>query len=601
MPSNTSSTQVDLDFDSLKNSLKNFLRSQSQFKDYDYDGSNLSVLLDLLAYNTHKNAFYLNMAISEGFLDSAVLRDSVSSIAKELNYLPRSRRSTKAQVRVNFTATGENQPYTISKGSSFSCQVKNANYIFSIPETIVVSSQNTSFTFDTDVYEGVYIKDAYIMQSGIELQRFRISNKEVDTTSVNVTVYEDGSSEGTRYSAATTLLGLNESSKVFFIQSAENGYYEILFGDNVIGRKPKDGSTIVIDYRVSLGAAPNGARDFTINFNPAENNGLSDLTTIDNVITLSTGVDGRAEESIESIRYYAPRHFQVQERCVVPFDYEIALKTQFPEINAVSVYGGEEVNPPQFGRVFIAVDISDVDGFPESKKRQYYDFIKSRNSLTVTPVFVDPDFTYVDITSKVKYNINITDSSFERIKTLVTDAITTYNEVELDDFKTTLRLSQLVADIDDSDTSIVSNETDIRLYKKVTPLLGRAQNLDINFEQEISDDFPKPTRHPINDRIAVTSSAFTYAGTRCFLGDDGAGIMRIMKADGDNLVKVTNIGTVDYTTGLVKLVSFEIDSYEQDFLKVFVLPVERDVASDKNTILTIEPEGIHLTIEALRL
>jgi len=590
---------IDLDFDSLKNSFKNYLRTQDQFKDYDFEGSNINVLLDLLAYNTTKNAFFLNMAISESFLDSAQLRDSVASIAKELNYLPRSRRSAKAQLEVNFEATGDNQPYTISKGSTFNTQLKNQSFVFSVPETLVCSSTNTSFTFTTDVYEGIYLKDVYVFIATEDLQRFRISNKEVDTSSVTVTVYEDNNQVGVRYNYATTLLDLNETSKVFFMQSAENGYYEVLFGDNVIGKRPKVNSRIVIDYRISNAELANGAKDFTINFDPT---GASELSTTPDIVTITQASGGRTQETNDSVRYYAPRHFQVQERTVVPSDYEVALQTQFPEINAVSVYGGEELDPPRFGKVFIAVDIENIEGIPDSKKREYYSFIKSRNPLSIEPVFVNPDFTYLAITSAVKYNINVTDSSFDRIKTLVTDAITTYNTEVLDDFKVTLRYSKLTAAIDNSDESIVSNETDIQVYKKLSPRLGRAQNLVTSFAMELSQEFPsQDDRHPATNRTTISSSSFVYYGVNAFLEDDGLGKIRIVRADGANYIKITDVGTVNYETGDINIANFRIESFDGAYLKIYARPAHKDISSDLNTILTLEADEIHLTVEALRL
>ena len=217
---NSSINLVGLDFSDIKQDFKNYLKSQDQFKDYDFDGSNMSVLMDLLAYNTYKNAFYLNMAVSEAFLDSSQMEASVLSHAKELNYIPRSARSSKAKIVVNFQASGDNQPYTVEKGSSFTSIIKNESFIFTIPEALSVSSTNTTFSFETYVYEGVYLKDSYIVDTSIDTQRFILTNKNVDTDSLVVTVYEDGSDVGENYTMSSTLLDLNSTSKVYFLQAS---------------------------------------------------------------------------------------------------------------------------------------------------------------------------------------------------------------------------------------------------------------------------------------------------------------------------------------------------------------------------------------------
>jgi hypothetical protein len=599
MPSNTSINLIDLDFDSLKNSLKNYLTSQQQFKDYDYEGSNMNVLLDILSYNTFKNAFFINMAISEGFIDSSQLRQSIISHAKELNYTPRSTRSSKARVKVNFSASGENQPYIIQKGSTFGTVVKSQSYNFSIPETIVVSSVDTNFSFETDVYEGVYIKDTYLYDDTVEYPRFKITNKTVDTNSITVVVYEDGSLNGDTYSFAPNLLGLNQSSKVYFLQASENGYYEIIFGDGAIGRKPKNNASLIIDYRVSEGSAADGAKSFAINFEPT---GFLETTNTIEIMTIESSKNGAEPESIESIRYYAPRHFQVQERTVTASDYQIALKTRFPEINAINVFGGEELNPPRYGKVFVSIDVSNIDGIPDSKKYEYLEFLRQRMPLSIDPLIIEPEFMYFDITSVVRYNLNLSKLTPERIKTLVTNAINEYNNTTLDDFATTLRYSVLLNKIDTSDTSIVSNVTDIKIYKKISPAFSVAQNIDLNFNLKLIDDIPVMLDvHPSYDRHAVGSTEFLYNGQVVTLEDNGNGVVRMVLSRGLNHIRVADVGTVNYETGLVKLTNFVAQSYDGTAIKVFVIPRDKDISSTKNTIFTTEPDAIHLSVEAIRV
>jgi hypothetical protein len=595
---NSSLNLVGLDFSTLKNDFKNFLRSQDTFKDYDFEGSNISVLMDLMAYNTYKNAFYLNMAVSEAFLDSSQLEASVLSHAKELNYVPRSSRSSKCKIRVDFQASGDTQPYLIEKGSSFTSIVKNTSYIFTIPESTILSSANTTFSFETYVYEGVYLKESFIVDYNQENQRFIATNKNIDTESLTVTVYEDGSDIGENYALTTSLLGLTSTSKVFFLQASDLGNYEIIFGDGIIGKKPKDRSTIVLDYRVSNGSGANGAKDFSINFDPA----AGDLLETPQITVLEESIGGLEKESLSSIKYYAPRHFQIQERAITPSDYEIILKTQFPEINTISVYGGEEIDPPRFGKVFIAIDVSDVDGIPENRKNEYYSFIKRRSPLSIDPIIVEPIFTYIAVTSKVRYNVNISKATPDRLKSLVTQSINDYNTEYLNDFNSTLRYSKFNSSIDSSDTSIVSNLTELQIYKKIKPIIGVGQNIDINFNVSLTNDLPELSdQHSDNDRHTIGSSLFIYNGIDCLIEDNGSGIIRIAQPIGNLHKKVIDIGTVDYDRGVIKLINFKVDSYEGNEVKIYAKPKDNDITVGKNTILTIESSEIKIAVESVRV
>ncbi len=600
MPANNSLNLVDLDFAFLKNSLKTYLQGQPFLSDYDFEGSNLNVLLDLLVYNTQKNAFFLNMNIAESFLDSAQLRDSILSHAKNLNYTPRSARSARATVTLSFEATQESQPYVIPKGSSFTSFVKNESYIFSIPEVLILSSANTTYTTEIDIYEGVYLKDTYIFASDEENQRFRISNRNVDTESLTVTVYEDNVVVGDEYTLATSLLDVDATDKVFFLQASENGYYEVLFGNGIIGRKPKRNATITLDYRVSSATKANGARTFIANFDPT--GAISELTNTPTVTTEEAATGGADPESNESIRYIAPRHFQVQERAVIESDAEVLLRTQFPEINAVSVFGGDKVDPPRFGKLFVSVDISDVDGLPDFKKREYENFLRRRCNLSIRPIIIEPEFSYVDIDTLVRYNVNTGGLSEDNIRTLVVSAISEYNENFLDDFSVTLRYSALVELISDLDESIVSNITRVQLYKKVSPELLVAQNLDIDFAIELLDEFSlRETSYSVNDRTCITSTAFRFQNQNVLLADDGNGNLRLVKNDGTTVTKVADIGTVDYTSGLLQLTNFFVQDYDGSHIKVFARPADVDITAAQNTILSIEPDRINVEVELLNV
>lgn len=611
---NSSVNLVNLDFDTLKSSFVNYLKQQSQFQDYNFDGAALNVLLDILSYNTYKNAFYTNMIFSESFLDSAQMKESMFSHAKELNYLPRSARSSVANITINFTASGDSQPYLIRKGETFSTVIKQSSYTYSVAEDIVLTSSNTSFTATFDIYEGFYTKDSYVMDYSVENQKFKITNDNADTNSLIVLVYEDGAQTPNKFLRATSLLGLTETSQVYFIQGTSDGKYEILFGDNILGRKPKNSSTVVLDYRVTAGSAANGAKSFSINFDPT---GVDELTsavgvTVNQYTPQTQGsysVNGAEAESIESIRYYAPRHFQTQERAVTVNDYETILKTQFPEIGAISVYGGEEVSPPRYGKVFVAVDVKNVEGLPDSKKIEYYNFIKSRSPLSIDPIFTEPEFTYVQVKSNVKYNINLTTRTTQNIKADVMLTIDEFSNTYLNDFKTSLRYSKLIRTIDDVDMSIISNETELHAYKKILPRLSVPQNinLDFNFPIEQTDYVSNETafvtssaRHEVKDTRAIHSTFFRYNGEKCLIEDDGAGKLRIVKEEGGYHYVIREVGSVNYNTGEIKLTNFTLDLYDGNYFKIYVSPKNKDIIGSRNEILSIEPDEVLVTVEAIR-
>lgn len=609
---NSSINLVGLDFDTYKSDLISFLRTQDQFKDYNFEASNMNVLLDLLAYNTYKNSFYLNMVFAESFLDSAQMRQSIFSHAKELNYLPRSSRSAVANVTLSFTASGESQPYLIRKGETFTTIIKQNSYTFSTDDDILLTSPNNTFSTTFNIYEGFYVKETYIVDYGQGYQRFKINNPNVDTDSIVVLVYEDNLLTPKKFTRATSLLGLTESSEVYFIQGSVDAQYEILFGDGVLGRRPKNGSTIVIDYRTSSGSEANGAKTFAANFDPTGGELTSAIVVGVNRFSNTTAgaysVNGDSPESTDSIRYYAPRYFQTQERAVTVNDYEIVLKTQFPEIGAVSVYGGEEVNPPRYGKVFVAIDIKNVDGLPDAKKQEYYTFLKSRSPLSIDPIFVEPQFTYVRVNTKVKFNQNITTRTAQNLKTATALTVTEFANKYLNDFKSTLHYSKLVASIDDVDTSIISNDTEIHAYKKLPVILGTPQNIIVNFGFPIKEtDYVQDTRgttvaasHKMKNNRSIHSSLFTFNGEKCLIEEDGVGNLRVVKQVGDTHYVVKSIGTVDYKTGYISLVNLQVDSYEGNALKLFVSSAAADIYGLRNEVLTIEPNEIYVDVEAVR-
>jgi hypothetical protein len=599
---NNSLNIATLDFDTIKANLKAHLKSQAIFKDFDFEGSNIAVLIELLSYNTALQSFYVNMLASESFLDSAQLRSSVISHAKELNYRPRSARSAGATIQLT-VQQNNNNTLTIPKGTTFTATYNSKSYTFSTDEVRVyyanLDANTNTYIFNTDnidIYEGFFVTETFVMDYSNESLRFVLSNENLDSSSLVVTSIEDGGSTLVNYTLADSLLGLTAESKNYFLQAAEQEKYEILFGDDIIGRRPPDGAVITVQYRISSGQDPNGASLFSPDTDlTSDNSGRVTVTTV----TKATG--GDVPETISSIKFNAPRHFQTQQRAITTSDYETLLKTQFPEIDAISVYGGDLVSPPQYGKVFIAVSVAGLEIVPSSKKQEYFNFIKPMMANPIQPVFVNPTFVYARVDTTVKYNLNITTLKPDEIRLLVTNSINEYNTDNLNDFNSTLYGSRLIAAVDDSHQSVVSNDTKVYVYKKIIPLLGPAQNVDVNLGVELRNDIPElSTVHITNELRTVFSSTFTLNGEIVLIEDDGNGILRIMRPSDNGYTFVKNIGTVDYDRGAIQLVNFSCEKFEGQSIRFYALPRESDVTSSFNDILKIDPAEVNVTVETVR-
>lgn len=593
MAANSNIILSNLDFDTLKNTFKTFLQSQDRFNDYDFDGTNINVLLDLLSYNTFQNAFYLNMIGNEMFLDTAQLRDSVISHAKELNYTPRSFKSAQANVDITIVSNDTSKrSIVVPKGTSFTSRFGTKNFTFTTAENIIINeftlNTNNTITFtgsNIPLYEGYYISDSFVYRAG-NPQRFIITNKNVDTSSIGVTVLENAGATALTYTRASSLFGITSTSQSYFLQGCESDSYELLFGDGITGRAPVDNAVIVAEYRISNGQLPNGCKTFIPD---STIDGEANITI--NVNTPAAG--GSISESIDSIKYNAPRHFTTQERAVTTEDYENILKQSFPEINTVSAYGGENLDPPQFGKVFIAVDLQEFDGVPTVKKDEYYRFIKPRSPVSIDPVFVDPEYTYIGITSAVKYNINTTKLTSDDIRTLVSSAILNYAQVNLNNFNRVFRYSKAVNAIDSAQVAIISNETTVKVIKVLNPTIGELSTFDINFL------IPLDTSLSVSGGgYTVQSSRFTYNNQKVTLQDDGNGTVNIVSVMTQQVI--TNIGTVDYETGLIQITNFRVTGFDGANIKIYVVPRNKDIQTINNVILNIIEEDINLTIVPVR-
>lgn len=586
-----------LDFNTLRANLKAYLEGQDRFKDYDFDGSNISVLLDLLAYNTYQNAFYLNMIGNEMFLDTATLRDSVVSHAKELNYLPRSYTSASATIRVKINVSNTNAfTETIPQNYKFTSTVAGNTYTFSTAEPYIVTrNANNEFISQIDVYEGFLLTEKFVVNTNLTEQRFVLSNDRVDTDSIEVFVFPSvGSANSTEYTFTTSIFGLSSNSSVYFLQAAEDNKYEIVFGDGVVGKKPQNGNLISVNYRISSGNTVNGISSFT----PQSTvNGYS--LAVQSVISPAAG--GAESESISSIKYNATRFFQTQDRVVTREDYKSLIIANFPEIKSISVYGGEEIPiTPQYGKVVISPVTQTGNPVTQNTADRILTFVKTRSPLSIEPTIIDPDFLDIYISSTVRYNVNQTTLSANQIKSLVTNTIGTFNNDNLIDFNKTFRYSKFVAAINTSHPSVVSNETSVIMAKTIIPLLNDNYSETINYGNEIKRDDYNVSR-PLTNEFSVYSSQITYNSRPAYFGEDGAGQLFVyeLTGSGRNILR-TNAGTVDYINGVINISSIVISDFVGSGITFFAIPAKQDIRSLRNTVLRIDNTQTIITVEAIK-
>ena len=601
---NTATSVVDLDFQTIKSNLSNFLSSQNNIKDYDFAGSNLNVLLDVLAYNTYLNNFYTNMIANEMFLDTAQIKDSIISHAKELNYLPRSASSSKAVINVKVNPTDDPGSVTIPKWHKFSTTIAGATKTFSTQsEHIITKSEDangnpTWIGNNIEIYEGRIIEEFFTVDTANNFVA-ELSNADIDIDHLEVNIrVSNTSSINAVWSKADTLFGLSASSNSYFIEPAKSNLYRITFGDGIFGKKPSVGNIIKAKYRVSSKKEGDNGKIF------------SSVTSIDgygnSVVTTVTNSTGGAEaEDIESIRINAPKSFQVQERAVTSNDYEILAKREFPNIQNVLAFGGEELATPRYGKVILAVDMKDADGVPASAKKSISDFFSKRTPLGIDVEVVQPEFTFIEVVGDVAYNISVTTQTAASIKSKAQAALLTYANNNINSFESTYRHSKALASIDDSDTSIISSQLRNRIFKKLTPSSTVAASYELLFDNELeADDLFNTNSERRLYLPAVESSLFTYGtDSNAFLIDNGSGVLKVVKLDAANkfVELLADAGAVNYTTGKVEINSILIPAFSGGVLKIFARVKSRDISSKQASILQLNSEDIILNVNQERL
>jgi hypothetical protein len=588
---------TNLDFFETKAALKTFLSNQTRFADYDFEGSNMNVLLDLLSYNTFYNNYYYNMAISEMFLDSAQERNSMISHAKELNYLPRSRRSAKAIVTFNITASQAGNFFIIPKDTKISGKCGNTTFSFLTEKAYTAVTAQVA-TLANPTVPGVYLPRTFtvaavdvfqgrLITETLDIADTVLSNNMIDTRSLYVEV------NGVEYVYKTDIFGITATDKVFYLQPEEDEKYSIQFGQDKFGVQPESSDVITAKYRINSAEEANGVTSMT-------SSGIAGASNVSITVT-SPSVGGSSAETNESIRTFAPKALQVQERAVTKRDYEILLRSRFPNIEAISVYGGDEVDPPQFGKVIISVDVTGGEGAADFEIASFTDYLKDKTPLTIEPVFVPAKFLFIDTVVDVVFDPNITTKSASQIRSEVKSAVTGYSTSSLADFNKTLRQSRLSATLDSVDGSIISSSIFASPIIQVVPILNTIQNPAFSYETSLVKPYAYDAITGLSGFTpAIRTTKLTIEGTVCRLQDDGAGKMMAVTASSTSpSVFKRSIGTINYITGAVKLSNLIVDSFEGNAIKFIANSVAKDVKAPKDRIITIRDEDITVNVTSL--
>jgi len=572
---------VNLDFDQIKTSIRDYLRSNTNFTDYDFEGSNLSIIIDALAYNTYTTAYNTNMAANECFLDSATLRENVVALARNIGYVPRSRRSARA--KISFTVDGlvETSTLTINAGIVCNGAGDNTNYIFCIPEDITVPVTNGVAEFNNvEIYEGVYISQNFTVDTSLFNQRYILDNSFIDTSTIKVKVKPSSTSTSSvTYQQIDNIVGVTSTSNSYLLQEIEDERYELIFGDNVIGRKLSNNNYVTVSYIVTDGKEGNGASEFSFVGNITNQDGGSiNASLISLVSTDEKSRDGDEIESISSIKYFAPRIYSSQYRAVTSSDYESVLGYIYPNVESVTAFGGEEMSPPRFGKVFISVKPRNGDFLSDQTKRELVQRLKSYAVAGIVPEFIDLKYLYVELQTSPYYNPSLNDDP-NNLKTGVSNALTQYSRsIDVNKFGGRFKYSKAVSLIDSIDSSITSNITLVQIRRNLKAVTGQFAQYEVCYGNRF---------HTQESSYNVVSTGFTIEGVTgvVYLADEVINrekgrIFFFTYTEGatPNIVK-KNAGTVDYMTGEVLIDTVNILStvIANNVVEIQAIPHSNDI------------------------
>ena len=590
---------TDLDFEDIGDNLKAYLQGQDKLKDYNFEGSTMSVLIDLLAYASHIGAVNTNIAGSELFLDSAQIRKNVVSRAKDLGFVPATEQCASAIVDIairnvrnadgTYPTIGEMQ---LERGNQFECSFDGINYQFVVPNTVKPTQNGTTYTYSSvPLVQGTYATDQFVFDSQIGNPKFVLSNVRVDSSRIEVRVNSGGTESA--YTQATDVSNIKTTTKVYYIQENEDGFREIYFGDGTLGVALKDGDVITVTYIIVDTIHCNGVKNFS---QVTSINGYSDST-----ITVTSNAAGGAEkEDIDSIKFKATKFYTSQNRLVTLNDYKAKVKEYYPNADAVAVWGGEDNDPPQYGKVFLAIKPLNSDYLSGSEKTAIKNKLNTLNMLTVRPEIVDAEIVKILLSTTFKYNEQSTTLSQGELETVVTNAIRDYDTSSLTNFDAVFRHSNLVKQIDESNSAILSNTTNVRLQKKLEVKPGQL----IGYTNPFGNGFYNPTSgyNAASGGITNTSGFYSVgdATNVHYFDDDGKGNLREYYLSGSTRIYVnSNAGTVNYSTGLITINAINITSTVNvdSTIDFTMIPNGNDVVATRGILVDISTTDIKVVGE----
>jgi len=584
-------TQVaNLDFENIKVTLKEYLRGQTEFTDYDFEGSALANLIDVLAYNTYYTAFNTNMVVNELFIDSATLRDNVVAIAKQLGYRPKSITSPTAYVSftVNYSNPTTDTELILKKGTGFIATYDNKIYQYvTIDDTKAQVANNVATFTDVSVVEGSQVVNKFIFNAAAKGQRFVLDNKNIDTNTIRVKVFPGGGTFNEPYLVADNILGVDGNSKVFFLDEVEDGRYEVLMGDGVLGKKLEDQSLIEISYMTTAGPESNGVRTFVFNGVLENPDGVSPSAFTTNITSTIASAGGEVQETTQKIKYTAPKAYGTQDRAVTSQDYEAIVRKVYPATSDIIIFGGEDQEPPEYGKVFIALKPTDQSYLTSLTKQKIIADLKKYVVASVEPKIIDPSILYVELTSKIYYNGSTTDQTTSQIRDKVITGVQSYLDTsDTEKFNGKFRHSKMVGVIDDSDNNINSNLTSVTMRKDFYPQLNSTFYYEVCFQNSFDKDCEEPVLSSTGFRVTEYPTFDVYLEDR-----DGKIILYTLDSvTGEKVVLDKEIGDIDYDKGELMMYNLTIikGSFFDNRISVRVKPLLNDIKALREVYLDVD-------------
>jgi hypothetical protein len=579
---------TNLDFNGIRDQIKDYLRTNTDFSDFDFDGSNFSILIDILAYNTYITAYNTNMAVNEVFLDSATLRENVVSLARNIGYVPRSSRSAEAVISFSVDlGTNETRTVTLKAGTVVLGNVQGGNYVFSIPEDFVVAvnDQNLAIFDNITIYEGIYLTKSFRVDYSLSNQRYILPNPNVDVESIRVKVVSTTSDAYQRYS---NILNVDANSKLFLVQEIEDEKYELLFGDNILGKKPPANSTVDVSYIVTNGRNGNGAANFSFSGVLKDDQGATITSGVSLITTNDPSNGGDGVESIDSIKYLAPRVYAAQYRAVTANDYKSIIPLIYTNVETVTAYGGEELDPPEFGKVFISIKPKNGSYLSQITKDSILRQLKQYSIAGIKPELVDLQYLYVEVDSSVYYNANVV-SDATGLRTKVVNTLSAYAQsADINSFGGRFKYSKVIGLIDDSDKGITSNITKVRIRRDLIPEFNAFATYELCFGNRF---------HQKRTGYSIKSSGFNIDGVEgtIYIGDIPTTLTRgrliFFKLENNTPIIVkNNAGIVKYDEGevLLDVVNITGTDLASGFVQIEAVPESNDIIALKDLYLQVD-------------